>query len=269
MLVGQFPSDLRPFAPNTTVENSGFVEEQRQIRAEEKRGMRAARLRRRLAGGLWRQALPLRTTRRRTVVIGAFYALYLVPIGVGVAIDPSRVYWLVSGLALAAVVLRLWEAGGFARVAALAVNAVSTVVNVLMMISLVLQGQGFNAQFFYHMNLETVVAAWAVFWPWCISGGCYLLMVGLWPGLLRGPDDAPGAPARTPLVAALMALAIILNASVLSFVWHVTQGLIRSNGIVLVAKPGRTVAPSGTERPSRWKRPTVGRISSAKTSRRS
>ena len=214
-----------------------------------RRAPKAPRLGRAPEHRLWRQVLPTPTTRLGALVTGAYYALYLLPVGVGVAFDASRLYWLISGLASATVVVRLCEAGRFARVTALAVNAVSTVVNMLLMISLVLQGEGFNAQFFYHMDWETVVVAWDVFGPWCIGGGCYLLLVGLWPLLLPGPLDAPVARAWTPLVVALISLAILLNGSVLSFAWHVIQDAIRSNGIVLVPKPRRAIVPSGTERP--------------------
>ena len=89
-----------------------------------------------------------------------------------------------------------------------------------------------------------------MFRPLCIGGAGYLLVVGFWPLLLPRPKgDAPVARAPAPVVAALMTLAILLNASVLSFVWHITQDVIRSNRIVLVAKPPRTIVPSGTERP--------------------
>ena len=198
---------------------------------------------------LWRQVLPTPTTRRGAAVIGAYYALYLAPVAVGIAFDASRMYWLASGLASATVVVHLCAARGFARVTALAVNMLSTVVNALLMISLILQGQGFNAQFFYHMDLDTVAAAWLAFWPWCISGGSYLVFVGLWPSLLPGSSDAPVTRTSTPLVASLMTLAILLNASVLSFAWYVTRDAIRSSGIVLVPKPKRVIVPSGTEGP--------------------
>ena len=214
------------------------------------RGARTgARWPRRPARGLWRQLLPTPTTRLGAVLTGAYYALYLVPVGVGVAFDASRLYWLISGLASATVVVRLCQAGAFARIAALAVNAVSTVVNMLLMISLAFQEQGFNAQFFYHMDWETVVVGWDVFGSRYVVGGCYLVLVGLWPRLLPESGDAPVARAWTPLVAVLMALAILLNASVLSFAWHITQEVIRSNGIVLVPKPKRAITPSGAERP--------------------
>ena len=91
---------------------------------------------------LWRQVLPTPTTRRGAAVIGAYYALYLAPVAVGIAFDASRMYWLASGLASATVVVHLCAARGFARVAALAVNMLSTVVNALLMISLILQGAG-------------------------------------------------------------------------------------------------------------------------------
>lgn len=183
-------------------------------------------------------------------MIGVYYALYLVPVGAGLLYDASRIYWLVSGLASATALVHLCEAGRFVRIAALAANAVSVVMNMLLMISLFVQGQGFNVQFFYHMDLKTAAVAWDVFRPLCIGGAGYLLVVGFWPLLLPRPKgDAPVARAPAPVVAALMTLAILLNASVLSFVWHITQDVIRSNRIVLVAKPPRTIVPSGTERP--------------------
>lgn len=183
----------------------------------------------------------------RLAPLAVYYALYLVPVVVAVWFEPSHAYWLASAVASATVVV--WLHGRGVRAAALAINLASTIANMLLMISLVIQGAGFNEQFFYHMDWETVVLGWRVFGVWSLGVGAYLLLLGLWPRLLPGPGDGLRARLRHSTVAVLIAVAVLLNASVLSMGWYLLEAAIRVNRIVLVPKPHRQAAPAGVDAP--------------------
>lgn len=181
-------------------------------------------------------------------VVVAYYGIYLAPIMAGVLLDPSRAYWLVSGLALATAVVWLHERGGIAVAVALLVNSTSVVANLLLAVSLYVQGVGFNAQFFYHLDATTMHVAWSLFGPHCIAVGGYWVVATLWPrllprGLLALGPRRPGALAVT----AVLALAVALNGAVLSLAAHAAAELMRANRIVLVPKPERAPEGGGPE----------------------
>lgn len=71
----------------------------------------------------------------------------------------AYVYWLLSGVAVATLVAWLWSLGTWRRLAAVAVNAATSFANLLLTASLYVQGTGFNAQFFYHLDGETFAIA--------------------------------------------------------------------------------------------------------------
>ena len=118
-------------------------------------------------GGLLPGALGTRFGR---AVSGLWFALYLVPIVAGVSLDVARAYWLGSGVALAVAVLWLCERGGGPRAAGLLVMVLSAFGNVLLLASLYIQGAGFNAQFFHHLDWVTLGLAWRGFRPLAAVG---------------------------------------------------------------------------------------------------
>ena len=110
----------------------------------------AERARRRKEGACGRRLLSTRA---------AYCALYVAPIAVAVSFNLAYAYWLLSGLAVAALVVWLWDRGAWCRLTALVVNGVTSFANLLLAASLYVQGRGFNAQFFYHLDGETFAIA--------------------------------------------------------------------------------------------------------------
>ena len=86
----------------------------------------------------------------------AYFALYVAPIAFAVSFNLAYVYWLISGVAIATLVVWLWNASVWHRLLALAVNAGSSLATFVLASSLYVQGQGFNAQFFYHLDGENL-----------------------------------------------------------------------------------------------------------------
>ena len=86
-------------------------------------------------------------------------ALYVAPIAVAVSFNLAYAYWLLSGVAVAALVAWWWHLGGWHRLTALVVNGITSFANLLLAASLYVQGVGFNAQFFYHLDGETFAIA--------------------------------------------------------------------------------------------------------------
>ena len=89
----------------------------------------------------------------------AYCVLHVAPIAVAVSFNLAYAYWLVSGVAVAALVMWLWDLGGWHRLTAILVNGATSFANLLLAASLYVQGVGFNAQFFYHLDGETFAIA--------------------------------------------------------------------------------------------------------------
>ena len=187
----------------------------------------------------WRWLLPQVATRRGTLVATAYYMLSLLPAMVTGGTAAVRSYWLASSFALATGVLWLHARSGVARVGAYGINAVATLGNLLLAVSLAIQGTGFNAQFFYHVDLGTLFVVKTAYAPFAVAAVAYWLLVSMWLGLLQQTPIA----ARTPsgrATALLLVVAIALNAAVVSAIWHVGAEFVRSQRVVLVPKVHRT-----------------------------
>ena len=115
-----------------------------------------------------------------------YYVLYLAPVAAGISFNAAYAYWLVSGVCLATLVVWLWRGGLWRRVTAFVLNGVTVFANILLAASLYLQGTGFNAPFFYHLRGgETYAIAREAFAPLFFGGWVYLLLMLVWPLLLR------------------------------------------------------------------------------------
>ena len=197
----------------------------------------------------WRLWLPRSFDSPVGLVLAAgYYALYAAPVVAGVRIDPLRFHWILSAVALATAVIWLCERGGAARVAALAVNVLSSFANLVLLASLYIQGAGFNAQFFHHFDWETLVVGSRAFAVLCVASGAWWLLVGLWPWLLPNAAGVGPGPRRRAIVLVVVA-AVATNAATLSLGWHAATTLVAGNRIVLVPKRPQAVVPAGVARP--------------------
>ena len=89
----------------------------------------------------------------------AYCVLYVAPIAVAVSFNLAYAYWLLSGVAVAVLVIWLWNLGAWHRLTAFVMNGATSFANLLLAASLYVQGVGFNAQFFYHLDGETFAIA--------------------------------------------------------------------------------------------------------------
>ncbi len=200
----------------------------------------------------WLWLLPQAATPRGALVAGAYYTLCLLPAAAIASPFAVRAYWLASSLALATGVLWLHGRRGLARVAAFAINGVAALGNLLLAVSLAIQGTGFNAQFFYHLDFETLLAAKDAFVSVSYLGAAYVLLVSALPAFLPtvwvAPWRAQAGWARA--VTVVLAVAVTLNAALLSLAWYVGAEMVRRHRIVLVPKPDFEVfaTPTGAVR---------------------
>lgn len=119
-----------------------------------------------------------------------YYLLYLIPVAAAVSFDSAYAYWLLSGIGISLFVVWLWRGGIWQRLAALVLNAVTTLANIALASSLYLQGTGFNAPFFHHLDGETFAIAREAFAPLFYGALVYLLVLCVWPLTLRRQGDA-------------------------------------------------------------------------------
>lgn len=211
-------------------------------------------------------------TVRRATLVATYYALHLLPaaaswqqIGVraqaaaggtdllpaALLLPPWTVFllWLASAVWVATALRWLWERGGvLQRVAAMALNVLTALASVLLMISLVVQGTFVNARFFFHADWATIVVASRTFGPLFFVLWAYWLAAGAWLGLL---PRAGRARRRGDAALGLVALAIVLNGPMLSIVWYAAGEMAAMRRALLVPKPSRsTIAVTPIERPT-------------------
>jgi len=174
-----------------------------------------------------------------------YYLLYLVPVFAAVYFHPAYVYWLVSGIAMATLVVWLWDGNLWARIGALVLNAATMFANVLLAASLYLQGTGFNAPFFYHLDAETYAIARDAFAPLFYGGWVYVLVVSAWPFVLRRQG---GDGNRVRLVVAGI-LGFACHAPLISLVGYGVErlGEERESTIIPHALPGPIAAEPLTD----------------------
>lgn len=149
----------------------------------------------------------------------AYCALYVAPIAVAVSFNLAYAYWLLSGVGVAALVLWLWGLGTWHRLTALVVNGVTSFANLLLAASLYVQGVGFNAQFFYHLDGETFAIARQAYALLFFGAWIYwlgLCAVPLSLGWRKADWTEARLPRRSMVVAGVVAIAAY--APVLSFV---------------------------------------------------
>ena len=185
--------------------------------------------------------------RKQAAVITLYYSLYLVPAATALAFDALFLFWALSSLLLATAVRWLWARGGIAgRLTALLLNAASALANLLLAVSLQVQGTVFNFQFFFHADWETLVVAWHVMAPLFLGCSAYWFLVSIWPCLL--PANGPLPKRRAIGIVAVVGLC--LNAPFVSLVWYDVSRVIAARNAVLVPKPPhQEIAPIRLDNP--------------------
>lgn len=178
---------------------------------------------------------------KQVALAGIYYGLYLLPAATALAFDAWYLLWLLSGLFLATAVRWLWAYGSFAwRLTALAFNAASAFANLLLLISLQIQGAAFNLQFFFHAQWETVLVAMDALAPLFFASWTYWFLVSVWPCLLT----ASSRPPRRRAIAIALAAGLCLNAPILSLGWHGLSQAMAVRDAVWVPKPmHQNIAP--------------------------
>ena len=190
----------------------------------------------------------LRNAPRKQVVVAAlYYGLYLLPAATALALGALYLFWLLSCLFLATAVRRLWAWGGMAgRSTALALNSASAFANLLLAISLHVQGTVFNLQFFFHADWETFLVAMRVMAPLYFGSWAYWLLVSLWPCLLPADGHRP----KRRAIGIVAVIGLCLNVPFLSLGWHGLSQAIAAHNAVLVPKPPhQNIAPIRLDNP--------------------
>lgn len=138
---------------------------------------------------------------------------------------------MASDIVLATAVRWLWAGGWARRVAALTANSVSVFGNVLLMLSLWLQGAGFNAQFFFHATWGTLAWGYEALAPVFLACWLYWLLLSLWPFLLKDGR----LPSRGRVVAVASA-GLVLNAPLISLASNAFAYAMEQRDVLLVPK---------------------------------
>lgn len=147
----------------------------------------------------------------------AYGALYVAPIAVAVSFNLAYAYWLLSGVAVAALVMWLWGLGTWHRLTAFVVNGATSFANLLLAASLYVQGVGFNSQFFYHLDGETFAIARQAYALLFFGAWIYWLVLCAFP-LVLGWRKADWAGRHKRPMAVAGFVAITAYAPLISFV---------------------------------------------------
>lgn len=131
-------------------------------------------------------------------------ALHLLPALYSVAEFGLYPYWVLSGIALPLCLLRMRQSLGWTWVS-LASGLVACL-NVLLLVSLVFQGSGFNDAFFYHLDMDTLLVAKQQYTLPLISACVYILLCTVLPRWAR-LQQSPPIPAWLLISLALLCFA--------------------------------------------------------------
>ena len=193
----------------------------------------------------------------RRLTFALLCVFHLLPPALSWNSGSRHVLWFASSVLVAAAVMWLWESGDLAkRLMSVALNLCVVFVNVLLAISFMIQGVGFNLAFFAHANWDTVRIASIALRPLVLGIGAYMLLTLVVPLVMR---RSSAAMRHTNRVVALVAVAGVLsNAPAWSFAWHFTRLVADAHSAVWVPKmptrpmptPGRGAETSAAMRTS-------------------
>ena len=163
------------------------------------------------------------------------YILHLLPPAAAWVGGSRHVLWFASSLFIAAAVVGLWRTGDPAkRIAASLLNVTVCFANVLLALSFLVQGVGFNLAFFAHANSETLALASVALRPLLLAVLGYLVATLACP-LLLGRTARPTR--RMGTVAAAAVGGVALNTPAWSFAWHLGGIVADVQSALWVPKP--------------------------------
>ena len=179
----------------------------------------------------------------RRLTFGLLQALHLLPPVLAWTSGSRYVFWFASSLLIAAAVMWLWESGGFKkRLMSVALNFCVVFANVLLAISFMIQGVGFNVEFFAHANWDTIRIASIALRPLVIGVGAYMLLTLATPLMMRRSSAA--AQRGNRVVALAAAAGLLMNASAWSFAWHFGGLMADAHSAIWVPKRPMRLMPA-------------------------
>ena len=170
----------------------------------------------------------------RTFALALPYILHLLPPAAAWAGGSRHLLWFASSICVATALVGLWRTGGVAaRIAACLLNSTVAVANVLLAISFLVQGVGFNFAFFAHADTTTLALASVAFRPLLLTVLGYLVLVLVCPFFL---GNAAQPMRRSSVIAAAVA-GVALNAPAWSLAWYVGGAVADLQSALWVPKP--------------------------------
>ena len=170
----------------------------------------------------------------RRLFAALLHILHLMPPAVAWSAGSRHVAWFASAVLVAAATVAIAQRGGAARrLLAAALTLSVAFANALLAVSFLVQGAGFNIEFFAHANRETLAFAAAALQPLLLVVSAYLSLA------LACPFLIPRAPAPRPIgpTAAAAAAGLALSAPAWSFGWHIANVVADVQSALWVPKP--------------------------------
>lgn len=156
---------------------------------------------------------------RRLFAPVLLHILHLLPPAVAWSGGSRYIAWFASGVLVAAATVALAQRGGAWRFLAGTLTLLVAFANVLLAASFLVQGAGFNIEFFAHANWETLTLAAVALRP------VLLVVLGYFALVLACPFLIPKALVPRPvwLTAAAAVAGLMLSAPAWSFGWHIAN----------------------------------------------
>ena len=207
-----------------------------------RRHLRCRDLRGRPSGHTQGHSVSIRPARRRQKVsdmrkfaLALPYVLHLLPPAAAWVGGSRHVLWFASSVLVATALVGLWRTGGVAtRIVVSVLNSIIALANVLLAVSFLVQGVGFNLAFFAHADWETLALASVTLRPVLIGVLAYLVVTLACPMLLgRGAYSRRG---ELGVVAAGL-VGIGLNTPAWSFALHIGGVVADVQSALWVPKP--------------------------------
>ena len=179
----------------------------------------------------------------RRLTFALLQALHLLPPVLSWTSGSRYVLWFASSLLVATAVMWLWESGDFKkRLMSVALNLCVVFANVLLAISFMVQGVGFNVEFFAHANWDTIRIASIALRPLVIGVGAYMLLTLAAPLMMRRSSAV--AQHGNRLVALVAAAGLLMNAPAWSFAWHFGGLVADAHSAIWVPKKPMRLMPA-------------------------